>query len=186
MPQDDLIVWIILGILTAATDTVMGRRRHSGKLGEQVRARRLNGARLIGGVPNLIIISAVADLLLWPIGLACCLHAWHKDWTTYQAERAAPQHASQQPLAQAAHPQTPTGGLTTPETARGDRRPRTGRNRDDTARTRHHPGPARHPRARPMRQLHTQRTPQPRLRQPRAPARTPTRPTPAKPGEYAG
>ena len=88
MPQDDLIVWIILGILTAATDAAMARRRHSGKLGEEVRAKYLNGARLVGGMRNLIIISAVADLLLWPIGLAGCLHAWHKDWRTHQAELA--------------------------------------------------------------------------------------------------
>ena len=88
MPQNDLIVWIALGIFTAATDAVMGHRRHSGKLGEQVRAKYLNGAELVGGVRNLFIISAVADLLLWPIGLAGCLYAWHRDWRTYQAELA--------------------------------------------------------------------------------------------------
>jgi hypothetical protein len=64
----------------------MGYRRHSGKLGEQVRARYLKGAGLVGGVRNLFIISAVADLIAWPIGLAVCLHAWHRDWRTCQAE----------------------------------------------------------------------------------------------------
>jgi hypothetical protein len=85
MPQNDLTVWIALGILTAATDAVMGYRRHSGKLGEQVRARYLKGAGLVGGVRNLFIISAVADLIAWPIGLAGCLHAWHRDWSRPRA-----------------------------------------------------------------------------------------------------
>jgi hypothetical protein len=88
MPQDDLIVWITLGILTAATDTVMARRRHAGKLGEHVRATYLIAAGLVGGRRNLYIITAVADLLLWPIGLARCLHAWHHDRHAHQAELA--------------------------------------------------------------------------------------------------
>jgi hypothetical protein len=88
MPQNDLTVWIALGILTAVTDAVMGHRRRSGKLGRDVRARYLTGAELVGGVRNLLVICAVADLIAWPIGLAGCLYAWHRDWRTYQAELA--------------------------------------------------------------------------------------------------
>lgn len=86
--QVALIAWITLGALTAAADAVMGHRRLSGKLGEDVRARyRRAGARL-GGARNLYIIAAVVDLCLWPFGLANCLLAWRRDRRTHQAELA--------------------------------------------------------------------------------------------------
>jgi hypothetical protein len=88
MTNNDLIVWIVLGIFTAAIDGVMAHRRYSGKLGEQVRAKYLNGAELVGGRRNLLIISVVGDLLLWPLGLGGCLRAWNRDWRIYQAELA--------------------------------------------------------------------------------------------------
>jgi hypothetical protein len=88
MTQNDLIVWTALGILTAANDLAMVQRRLDGKLGEQARAHYLNAAELVGGVRNLIILGAIADLLLWPIGLGAALHAWRRDRRTHQAELA--------------------------------------------------------------------------------------------------
>jgi hypothetical protein len=98
-PADDLIVWTTLAVITAATDTVMARRRYAGKLGEEVRATYLRTAGIFGGTRNLHIITVVADLFLWPLGAAGCLFAWHRDWRTYQAELARAQarqpHAGQ-------------------------------------------------------------------------------------------
>jgi hypothetical protein len=84
-----LAAWAVMGVLTGATDTVMAYRRCSGKLGGQVRRAYLETAEKSGGMRRLMILSFIAELFIWPFGLAACLYLWGRDWRAFQAEKNA-------------------------------------------------------------------------------------------------
>jgi hypothetical protein len=92
MAQTGLIVWMVMGIFTGTTDTVMAFRRCTGKLGDQVRCAYLETAEKFGGMQRCLIIGFIIELFIWPFGLVSCLYLWVRDWRTYQAElaRSAP------------------------------------------------------------------------------------------------
>ncbi len=74
-----LRLWVALAALTMILDGIMLHRRFSGAMGERVQARYRHMARMVGGMPVLVVISAVADLFIWPLALAACAFVYVGD-----------------------------------------------------------------------------------------------------------
>lgn len=66
--------WLLLGVLVAVLDSAMMFRRFSGGGGENVRQWYLFiASRIKGGVPALVVLSLLGDIVCAPLGLAACI-----------------------------------------------------------------------------------------------------------------
>lgn len=79
MTSTSLLVWLYLGILTLAVDSVMIWRRHTGRLGETVRAEHQATTERLGGLRNKILLAVLVDLAVPPLALAACAFGYVHD-----------------------------------------------------------------------------------------------------------
>jgi hypothetical protein len=75
-----ITAWLVIAVLTLATDLTMVGRRLSGKLGLAARDRYRNSVQKVGGMWVSVPLNVAFDLLLWPLAIVGLAFAYHHDW----------------------------------------------------------------------------------------------------------
>ncbi len=86
--SEDFRLWIVAAVLTTCIDMMMLKRRQTGRVGEQARARYLTMVDAMGGTQRFAAAAIILDFVIWPLRLLVFARRSVIDGRSHKADKS--------------------------------------------------------------------------------------------------